>query len=223
MHCTYFGHTCTGFSGVNCEMSNETVSSTVSPTTEAVTTASPTTEAVTTVVDTTVAATTLAPSTEPVTTELLTTAQAPSNTTCEDTNSCDGGHYVCDPQTNEKMCLIGFNGTDCKEKDVIKDDPECPSHVQCKNGGTCWNNTCCCAKGYDGVSCQYDIDECVVVHHVSMEEYAKMKLGTTGVSVLKVCYFVTFYTLLCIFEHIYLSGWAVFSVFLNLIMVDILV
>ena len=56
--------------------------------------------------------------------------------------------------------MIGFRGTDCKEKDVIKDDPECPSRVQCKNGGTCWNNTCCCAKGYEGVSCQYDIDEC---------------------------------------------------------------
>ena len=121
----------TGFSGVNCEMSNETAETTEIPTT-------------------------LAPSTE-----LMTTSQAPSNTTCEPTNSCDG-HYTCNNETSEKICLDGYKGDDCKERDFnAPNDPECPPLGPCKNGGTCWNKTCCCVEGYEGVLCQNDIIECL--------------------------------------------------------------
>ena len=58
--------------------------------------------------------------------------------------------------------MVGYKGTDCKDRDWNKpDDPVCPSLGQCKNGGTCWNKTCCCVEGYDGVLCQNDIIECL--------------------------------------------------------------
>ena len=105
-----------GFSGANCEMSNET-------------------------------------STE---TPMTTTSAA-----CVPTDSCDG-HYTCNNETGEKICMAGYKGDDCKERDFnAPNDPECPSLGPCKNGGTCWNKTCCCVEGYDGVLCQKDIIECL--------------------------------------------------------------
>ena len=50
---------------------------------------------------------------------------------------------------------------DCKDRDFNDlNDPECPSLGPCKNGGTCWNKTCCCVDGYEGVICQIEILEC---------------------------------------------------------------
>ena len=50
---------------------------------------------------------------------------------------------------------------DCKDRDIVNpNDPECPSIGPCKNGGTCWNKTCCCVDGYDGVLCHIEIMEC---------------------------------------------------------------
>ena len=80
---------------------------------------------------------------------------------CRPTDSCDGGHYICNNDTGEKVCNVGFKGTDCKERDVQGEDPECPILGSCKNGGTCWNHTCCCAKEYEGQLCGYDVrDAC---------------------------------------------------------------
>jgi len=113
----------------------------------------PTTEAVTTAAQTTVES-----STQPITT-VVSTTEVPS---CFPTDTCDGGHYVCNNDTGEKICNDGYKGTDCKDRDFSgQDDPNCPSMGSCKNGGTCWNNTCCCLKGYDGILCNEDIIECL--------------------------------------------------------------
>ena len=112
----------------------------------------PTTEAMTTAAQTTVAS-----STQSMTT-MVPTTEVPS---CVSANSCDG-HYLCNNVTGEKICMVGYKGADCKDRDWNKpNDPECPSFGQCKNGGTCWNKTCCCVEGYDGVLCQNDIIECL--------------------------------------------------------------
>ena len=153
-----------GFSGDNCEMSNETMSSTMSPTTDAVTTASLTTVAITTVIETTAAPstvieTTAAETTIGLSTELISTSQVPL--VCEPTNSCDG-HYTCNNDTGEKICDAGYTGVDCKDRDIANpNDPECPSLGPCKFGGTCWNKTCCCLDGYEGILCQEEILECI--------------------------------------------------------------
>ncbi|KAK2154457.1 hypothetical protein NP493_2184g00008 [Ridgeia piscesae] len=78
---------------------------------------------------------------------------------CRSTDSCDG-HYRCHPDTGEKICSAGYKGAECKERDVQGEDPACPTIGQCKNGGNCWNHTCCCAKGYEGQLCGSDIIEC---------------------------------------------------------------
>ena len=58
--------------------------------------------------------------------------------------------------------MAGYKGADCKERDFnAPNDPECPSLGPCKNGGTCWNKTCCCVEGYEGILCQNDIIECL--------------------------------------------------------------
>ena len=50
---------------------------------------------------------------------------------------------------------------DCKDRDIANpNDPECPSLGPCKNGGTCWNKTCCCVDGYHGVLCHIETMEC---------------------------------------------------------------
>ena len=93
-----------------------------------------------------------------------TSTETPMTTTsgtCVPTDSCDGGHYTCNNDTGEKVCNPGFKGTDCKERDVQGDDLECPTLGTCKNGGNCWNHTCCCAKGYEGLLCGSDIIECL--------------------------------------------------------------
>ena len=82
--------------------------------------------------------------------------------TCTDTDSCDG-HYTCDPLTLEKICNDGFTGTDCMDRDfsgVI--DPMCPGEGSaCKNGATCFDETCCCLPGFTDERCNTDINECV--------------------------------------------------------------
>ena len=59
-------------------------------------------------------------------------------------------------------CLDGWTGAECKDRDfsgVV--DPECPDSTSaCSNGGTCFDNTCCCLDGYEGDFCQFEIDEC---------------------------------------------------------------
>jgi len=80
---------------------------------------------------------------------------------CVPTDSCEGGHYTCDDTTGKKICNAGYKGPECKDRDLNeKDDPVCPSAGPCKNGGTCWNKTCCCVQGYSGPICGTEINEC---------------------------------------------------------------
>lgn len=80
---------------------------------------------------------------------------------CEPINTCDG-HYECNNETGEKVCNDGYTGPNCKERDYNHpNDPHCPSIGPCKNGGTCWNKTCCCVQGYVGFICGTDVMECL--------------------------------------------------------------
>ena len=80
---------------------------------------------------------------------------------CEPTDSCDG-HYTCDGATGQKVCLSGYDGTDCRSRAFTgARDPQCPAGGVCDNGGTCWHNTCCCVAGYVGVVCQVRVVECL--------------------------------------------------------------
>ncbi len=92
-----------------------------------------------------------------------TSTEVPMTTTaveCTPTNSCEG-HYTCNNETGDKICDAGYKGVECKDRDFNDlNDPECPPFGECKNGGTCWNKTCCCVDGYEGVLCHVEIMEC---------------------------------------------------------------
>ena len=85
---------------------------------------------------------------------------------CVPANSCDEGHYTCN-ERNERVCYDygvtkGYTGDECKDRNLNKKtDPACPNIGPCKNGGTCWNKRCCCVRGYTGVICGNDIQECL--------------------------------------------------------------
>ena len=83
---------------------------------------------------------------------------------CQPTNSCDG-HYTCHGETGQKICLEGYKGADCKEREFTgTSDGECPKRdqapLECKHGN-CWNKTCCCEDGYKGQLCENEIIECL--------------------------------------------------------------
>ena len=83
---------------------------------------------------------------------------------CNATDSCDG-HYTCDNATNEKICMSGWTGDSCADRNITagSSDSECPSAVRttgCRNGGTCWSQSCCCVTGYEGNLCQIETLEC---------------------------------------------------------------
>ena len=127
------------------------------PTIHVITTRKPTTHVITTrkshVITTTKPTTTISSTTRILRTS--TTSMAP----CQPTDSC-AGHYMCD-DTGVKVCHPGYKGPECTERDYSGQvDPNCPDKFKCRNGGTCWNKTCCCPTGYDGKYCQKDIDEC---------------------------------------------------------------
>ncbi|KAI0225819.1 hypothetical protein LSAT2_023452 [Lamellibrachia satsuma] len=78
---------------------------------------------------------------------------------CKPNNTC-AGHYTC--LGRNQFCYDGFKGDDCKERDFnAPNDPFCPAIGPCKNGGTCWNKTCCCVQGYEGAICENDVMECL--------------------------------------------------------------
>ena len=102
------------------------------------------------------------PSLVAMTTDVPST-QPPEKKPCNTTNSCDG-HYTCNNETGDKICDPGYKGVDCKDRDFNDpNDPECPAFGVCKNGGTCWNKTCCCVAGYEGVICHTEILECMSI------------------------------------------------------------
>ena len=89
------------------------------------------------------------------------TGTAPSKEPCQPTNSCDG-HYTCNVETAEQVCMSGYKGVDCRNSDFVgRNDPQCPTGGPCENGGTCWDKTCCCVNGFAGVVCQIRIVECL--------------------------------------------------------------
>ena len=65
---------------------------------------------------------------------------------CRPTDSCEG-HYICDPDNGDKICLPGWKGIDCTVRDfqgVV--DPECSANDSC-TGGVCFNKSCCYYTG----------------------------------------------------------------------------
>ncbi|KAK3579450.1 hypothetical protein CHS0354_028250 [Potamilus streckersoni] len=81
---------------------------------------------------------------------------------CEPQDNCIIGHYYCDKLSGAKICLIGWEGTECNTK-VITDERDtnitCGDVNECRKG-VCTNGTCCCNKGYSGVLCHSEILEC---------------------------------------------------------------
>lgn len=79
------------------------------------------------------------------------------NNTCTNSmNTCDG-HYNC--SENSKVCLDGWTGVDCTETNPAGLS-DCPTEGACKNGGSCFNKSCCCVTGYEGVLCESEVLEC---------------------------------------------------------------
>lgn len=94
---------------------------------------------------------------------------------CIPEDSCKG-HYYCrnnSQGTNEIICRTGWKNTSnkCRERNITGSaglliDEECPMYVVssdgsvCKNGGTCFNQSCCCVDGYEGVLCEAEVLEC---------------------------------------------------------------
>ena len=79
------------------------------------------------------------------------------------TDSCDG-HYRCNEDTGAKICLDGWTGKNCKDSLFVGIlNEECPSKaalIGCSNGGTCFNQRCCCPPGFAGDTCDIDTTLC---------------------------------------------------------------
>ena len=146
---------------MKCEVATETKPSTSRPATISATTTAQRTTDLSTTMNTTSERTTHSTTTkEPSTTLSYSTKATTSLAPCEHTNSCDG-HYFCG-SAGQKYCSPGYTGPECKDRSYLGlDDPECPSGFECRNGGTCWNKTCCCPAGFAGSYCQLDVLECL--------------------------------------------------------------
>ena len=77
---------------------------------------------------------------------------------CTQSDTDADGHYTCDLDTGEKVCLTGYEGTDCKDNiDDCLSDP-------CQNGAECEDALndfiCKCKDGYTGTLCEEELDEC---------------------------------------------------------------
>ena len=172
------------FFGLNCELSNITTAApptTAGPTTdqteqvttEPATTEPQTTEPATTEPATTEPATTEPATTEPATTEIDTTTEAMTTAEvtlpeCFPRDDCSG-HYTCDNETNAQICLDGYTGDDCRERDFVYNnvdlDPECPPSLAtrgCLNGGACFDGQCCCDSGFEGDACETAVLACLI-------------------------------------------------------------
>ncbi|CAH1777875.1 unnamed protein product, partial [Owenia fusiformis] len=81
---------------------------------------------------------------------------------CFATNSCEGGHYACDPTSGAKLCLPGWSSPEinCTLKETPPPvDPDCPDARPCSNG-QCFNKTCCCIDNWTGAFCEVPITPC---------------------------------------------------------------
>ena len=82
-------------------------------------------------------------------------------THCAATNTCDFGHFICDPVTGNKVCLVGWMGDNCDKRRLPQHlDIACPAKLTCKNGGQCFNGACCCRDHYSGQFCNIETIGC---------------------------------------------------------------
>ena len=145
------------------EMTTEEMT-TADMTTEEMTTADMTTamtDVPTTEMDTTMADVT----TQEDTTVVMTTMMMMTTTLepCVPRDDCFG-HFNCNNETDERICLEGWEGPDCTDPVGFDGpspfDPNCPSNGLCLEGSTCFNGTCCCPPGFTGATCNIDINDC---------------------------------------------------------------
>lgn len=79
---------------------------------------------------------------------------------CTPADNCAEGHYDCHYITGERICLAGWAGVSCQQRFLSPNtDPECPVN-ECRNGGQCFNGSCCCPRGFTGDYCQQEVFEC---------------------------------------------------------------
>lgn len=74
------------------------------------------------------------------------------------------GHFTCDQHTGERHCKLKWTGPNCTLPSVplyLQQCPDISSSSGCRNGGTCFNNRCCCRPGYEGELCQTETVECI--------------------------------------------------------------
>ena len=82
-------------------------------------------------------------------------------THCSPANSCDKGHYICDPRKGHKICLVGWMGARCDIRRLPQHlDVTCPANLTCKNGGQCFEGECCCKNHYSGRFCNIETIGC---------------------------------------------------------------
>ncbi len=76
--------------------------------------------------------------------------------TCEIHTKCD--YY------GRLQCIDGWSNFPYCNKRLIPPalDPTCPPFNQsCLNGGSCWQNKCCCLQTYSGPRCEIQNDPCI--------------------------------------------------------------
>ena len=79
-----------------------------------------------------------------------------------ETDSCGGGHYVCDGATGNRICRSGWQGERCDTRMLPQTlDPYCPAGLGCKNDGQCDKGSCCCRNNYSGELCQIQSIGCI--------------------------------------------------------------
>ncbi|CAH1802514.1 unnamed protein product [Owenia fusiformis] len=82
---------------------------------------------------------------------------------CKAEDSCEGGHYTCDPNTGAKICIDGWDlpELNCTLKITPKPiDEDCPDTEKLCVGGQCHNKSCCCFDDWTGPYCDVPIDHC---------------------------------------------------------------
>ncbi len=87
------------------------------------------------------------------------------NIFCNPQNNCNSGHFICDIAGN-LVCESNWLPPNCNTKILNPSlDPDCPQPLLagggCQNGGTCFNQTCCCSPGYTGSFCDSKINYCL--------------------------------------------------------------
>lgn len=93
--------------------------------------------------------------------QCLINEHGPNCTYCVPSDSCEEGHFICDMNNGNKICLPGYRGDNCQfSTDLVNEyHVTCPENT-CRNGGTCTSGRCCCRNGFTGILCEIEIIEC---------------------------------------------------------------